>query len=277
MARRKKNSLNPITLIGGLIVAWGVIQIASDSLRGDAVALTFVFGFAALVIVIVFVIPSVRRNTVLGLVDAITDEHIDALVRQRTMQIRSDPYGKPILDKWHSEVGYFISHHVKPKLRPSQRQLLDGQRTAIVQRISQRVANAAQQRPMLMAVSENMAPAEFEAFCAETLRACGWDVRQTPLSRDQGVDVIAEKQGVRVVLQCKLYSNPVGNKAVQEVTAGKVHQQAHYGAVVTNCTYTQPAKELAATNGIRLLHHTDLPQLEQLLRPQAVQLGLDWN
>src|ERR1017187_2175068 len=191
MARRKKNSLNPITLIGGLIVAWGVIQIASDSLRGDAVALTFVFGFAALVIVIVFVIPSVRRNTVLGLVDAITDEHIDALVRQRTMQIRSDPYGKPILDKWHSEVGYFISHHVKPKLRPSQRQLLDGQRTAIVQRISQRVANAAQQRPMLMAVSENMAPAEFGSganLCEGHSKASGGvkTMRRVPHSRLPG-------------------------------------------------------------------------------------------
>lgn len=82
---------------------------------------------------------------------------------------------------------------------------------------------------------------------------------------DQGVDVIAEKNGLRVAIQCKLYSKPVGNKAVQEIAAGKVHQQAHYGAVVTNGSFTISAKELAATNGIRLLHYTDLPQLESIL------------
>jgi hypothetical protein len=37
-------------------------------------------------------------------------------------------------------------------------------------------------------------------------------------------------------------------------------------AVATNRTYTTSEKELAATNGIRLLHHTDLPELEQMLK-----------
>jgi hypothetical protein len=56
-----------------------------------------------------------------------------------------------------------------------------------------------------------MTPAEFEAFCADRLRVCGWEVRLTPMGRDQGVDVIADKNGLRIVLQCKLYSNPVGD------------------------------------------------------------------
>ncbi len=119
---------------------------------------------------------------------------------------------------------------------------------------------------MLTTLSVNMTPAGFEAFCAESLRASDWQVSLTPFCRDQGVDVIAEKNGIRVVLQCKFYSNTVGNKAVQEIAAGRVHQQAHFGAVVTNSAYTFSAQELAATNSILLLHHTDLPQLEQLLR-----------
>lgn len=47
-----------------------------------------------------------------------------------------------------------------------------------------------------------MTPAAFEIFCAETLRTYGWEVLVTPLCRDQGVDVIAQKNGVRVVLCC---------------------------------------------------------------------------
>ena len=88
--------------------------------------------------------------------------------------------------------------------------------------------------------------------------------------------MVAEKGPVRiVVLQCKLYSNPVGNKAVQEVVAGRAHEQANYGAVVTNSTGTTPAQELASINGILLLHHSDLPQLDALLRkvPGAASLS----
>lgn len=134
-----------------------------------------------------------------------------------------------------------------------------------MQRIEQRVVNAALHGRMLASFPVISTPAEFEKFYAEALRVCGWQVWLTPICRDQGVDVIAEKGGVRVVLQCKLYSNPVGNKAVQEIAAGRAHQQAHFGAVVTNNSYTASAKELATTNGICLLHHTDLPWLEQFL------------
>jgi hypothetical protein len=67
------------------------------------------------------------------------------------------------------------------------------------------------------------------------------------------------------VLQCKLYSKPVGNNAVQEIAAGRVHRQAHFGAVVTDNTFTPSARELAASNGVHLLHYTDLTRLEQIV------------
>ena len=93
----------------------------------------------------------------------------------------------------------------------------------------------------------------------------GWEASVTMQSRDQGVDVIAEKNGLRVVLQCKLYARPVGNKSVQEAAAGRAHERAHRGAVVTNNSYTPSAEQLAATNGILLLHYRDLENLEALL------------
>ena len=77
--------------------------------------------------------------------------------------------------------------------------------------------------------------------------------------------MIAQKDDIRVVLQCKLYSAPVGNKAVQEIVAGKAHEQAHHGDVVTNNRYTSAAEELASTNGVLLLHYSDLVKLEALL------------
>jgi restriction system protein len=97
------------------------------------------------------------------------------------------------------------------------------------------------------------------------LKVAGWDAQVTIASRDQGVDVIAEKAGKRVVLQCKLYSGPVGNGAVQEIAAGRAHERADYAAVVTNSRYTAPAEQLASTNGILLLHYRDLSKLDELL------------
>jgi len=110
-----------------------------------------------------------------------------------------------------------------------------------------------------------MTPTEFETFCAEELRRAGWNARVTMQSRDQGVDVIAEKNGVRVVLQCKLYARPVGNKSVQEAAAARAHEQADFGIVVTNNRYTQDAEQLASTNKILLLHYTDLRNLDDLV------------
>ncbi|PSH04101.1 MAG: restriction endonuclease [Acidobacteria bacterium] len=139
-------------------------------------------------------------------------------------------------------------------------------RGIIVTLIENHIDSAMQNRPPFQTFSDDMTPSEFETFCAEELRRSGWNARVTIQSRDQGVDVIAEKHGVRVVLQCKLYSNPVGNKAVQEAAAGKAHEQAHHGVVVTNNRFTPAAEQLASTNEILLLHYRDLRDLDNLLR-----------
>lgn len=62
----------------------------------------------------------------------------------------------------------------------------------------------------------------FEYFCAEVLSLNGFsDVEVTQGSRDQGVDIIAYKDDIKYGIQCKCYSSDIGNKAVQEVYAGK--------------------------------------------------------
>jgi len=111
----------------------------------------------------------------------------------------------------------------------------------------------------------SMSPRSYEGFCANELRRAGWAVHLTPVVGDQGVDIIAEKRGLRVALQCQLYSKAVGNKAVQEITAGRYHHNAQFGAVVTNSRFTPAARQLASSNRIFLLHHQDLSRIEALL------------
>lgn len=111
---------------------------------------------------------------------------------------------------------------------------------------------------------DSFTPVEYEHFVADTLESLGWRTRVTKASGDQGTDVIAEKGGVKVVLQCKLYTNSVGNSAVQEIAAGKTHEQADFAAVVSNAQYTRSAMQLAGTNGVFMLHHDQLNQLTGL-------------
>ena len=63
---------------------------------------------------------------------------------------------------------------------------------------------------------------DFEVYVAMILQQIGFvNVQLTKGSGDQGVDIIAEKDGVKYAFQCKRYDKPVGSKAVQEVFAGK--------------------------------------------------------
>jgi restriction system protein len=113
---------------------------------------------------------------------------------------------------------------------------------------------------------EDMSPEEFEHYCAALLRESNWDARVTKLSGDQGVDIVADKRGTRIVVQCKKYSKPIGNRAVQEIVAGIAHQDAQRGVVVATSDYTPSAVKLAASNHVLLLHHSDLPKIDRLLR-----------
>jgi restriction system protein len=97
------------------------------------------------------------------------------------------------------------------------------------------------------------------------LEQAGWKARQIGRSGDQGADVLAEKGNVSAVLQCKLWNQPVGNTAVQEVVAAKKLYSASTAFVVSNQPFTVSAKILAAANHVHLLHHNDLASLDSFL------------
>lgn len=93
----------------------------------------------------------------------------------------------------------------------------------------------------------------FERFCAEILSGNDFEsISVTQGSRDQGIDIIAYKEGIKYGIQCKCYSSDIGNKAVQEVFAGKTFYECHVGVVLTNQHFTKAAIELAKKNGILL-------------------------
>ena len=106
---------------------------------------------------------------------------------------------------------------------------------------------------------------EFESFCATLLKRNGFkNVSVTKGSGDQGIDVLATKDGIKYGIQCKCYSSEVGNKAVQEAFSGKTFYNRHVGVVLTNNYFTPSAKELAEKNGIILWDRKRLLKMIEL-------------
>ena len=109
--------------------------------------------------------------------------------------------------------------------------------------------------------TDTITPEEYENYCATILDENGWEASVTKTTGDQGADVIGRKSGISIIIQCKLYSSPVGNKAVQEVHAALSHYGGTYGIVVTNNTFTNSAKELSISTNTILIHHDELGNL----------------
>ncbi len=120
---------------------------------------------------------------------------------------------------------------------------------------------------------------QFEPFCGALLRQNGFqNVQVMGGSGDQGVDIIAKKEGLRYAIQCKRYSSKLGNTPVQEVFAGRIHYGCDIAAVMTNNYFTPGAIELAQSTGVFLwdrdwiVSHTPkkaVKQKRKLNRPEA--------
>lgn len=93
----------------------------------------------------------------------------------------------------------------------------------------------------------------FEDYVAARLQRAGWDVSFTPAVGDYGVDLIAEKDGQYVAIQCKRHGKAVGVAAVQQVVAGARHHGCARSIVVSNQEFTTAAKQLAFTHGCQLI------------------------
>lgn len=101
---------------------------------------------------------------------------------------------------------------------------------------------------------------QYEYQCAEKLKKNGFSkVIVTKGSHDQGIDVIAHSKGKKYGIQCKYYSSPVGNRAVQEAFAGAKYYDCDIAVVMTNNTFTNSAKELANKIGVHLWENNKIP------------------
>lgn len=263
MGRHKRKNNNVLGLFAIFVLAGLALKLLADNITLVLGIVFTVLAITALGFLAIQLMKNRARRRMLEAASSIIDQHLEALCRQRAKLVLKDAYGKDQLDKWHKEIDGFITGHIRPALHPRQQSKLDVARSEIRDIIVQHTENWT--NPVFKAFDDSMTGRDFELFCAAQLCIHGWTAQATRATGDQGVDVIAERHGVRVVLQCKLYSDLVGNSAVQQAIGGKGIERAHHCAVVSNMGYTLPAKQLAAANDVHLLHYSDLAYLDKRL------------
>ncbi len=193
MARRRANPL-PV----GLLVVGGILWVFTKGLEVlSGLPSEFWTGVALIGLGIgaVFIIKSIvqkfldaraRRSdaragrSAARKAAAIINEQLPSLVRRRAQLVRPDAYGKPKLENWAKEIGYFVDQHIKPQLTPQELDAFeDEQQSDIIAAIHMRVEVEAQKNPVFTTFSDDMTPSEFETFCAEELSHAGWNARVT--------------------------------------------------------------------------------------------------
>ena len=115
---------------------------------------------------------------------------------------------------------------------------------------------------------DGMTGEQFEHFCASLLRANGFrNVKVTQASGDYGIDVLAQKGMDSYAIQCKCYSSPVGNHAVQEAFSGAAYYGHRIPVVMTNQEFTAAAIETAERIGVRLWGRSELARMRSYCAP----------
>ena len=112
---------------------------------------------------------------------------------------------------------------------------------------------------------DSMDGIEYEQYCKTILENAGWEVEDTSTTGDQGVDLIASIENLRVCIQCKCFAKAVGNKAVQEIAAGMIYWKGTHSVVVAKSGFTKSAEALANSTSVILTSDKELKDLENLV------------
>lgn len=99
-----------------------------------------------------------------------------------------------------------------------------------------------------------LSPDQFEKWCADRLREQGYRVTVVGGQGDHGVDLIAEREGAKTVVQCKRWFGVrlVGEPQVRDLFGAMQHERASSAMVITTGQYSEAATTWAQGKPIRL-------------------------
>jgi restriction system protein len=107
-----------------------------------------------------------------------------------------------------------------------------------------------------------MSPEEYERFVAELLRVEGWQAEPTSYMRDFGIDVIAERDGIRLGVQAKMFAGAnrvVGSPDVLQTYGAAAYADCAQAMIATDSELSPDALKVATKLSIEI-RHIPVPQ-----------------
>lgn len=116
-------------------------------------------------------------------------------------------------------------------------------------------------RNLSMKSIDRMDGIEFERYIAQILRQRGYNNVKLTERYDYGVDIVAEKDGIKWGIQVKRYSGLVKASAVRQVVTGLNIYNCQQAMVITNSRFSNVAQTLAMSNNCVLIDREGLYKL----------------
>lgn len=184
-------------------------------------------------------------------------DNIHMLAVNQKNLIKVDDYGNQDSSAVLRDMAHFVHHNIEKKIGI---ELSDAERKKLFRIIQKETARFRRNNPSLfIEYDEAMDQAAYEAFCESLLKVDGWNPRLLSADeRGRGVDLLGEKEGMRVAFKIIKSDRPVGNRAVTQIHDGKEAWQALHGVVISNENFVTSARQLASSLGVELWHHSDV-------------------
>ncbi len=184
-------------------------------------------------------------------------KYFDTLLIKEKQKTYYDDYDNYIDTGWENEKIYFLTAVIfKNSNTQDVTEYID-----LFDNIYKLIKKHKTKNPLKLNTKPVVSGLEYENLCYEILKKAGYLVNKTSSTGDQGVDLIVSKYDKKCAIQCKYYSSPVGNGAVQEIIAGRDFYNCNYGIVCSNTTYTKAARLLASSQNIILTSEINIANI----------------
>lgn len=98
----------------------------------------------------------------------------------------------------------------------------------------------------------------FEQSVANLFRNVGFTADVSNMGGDGGVDIILQKAGRRIAVQCKRYKTPVGPHVIRDLWGTMNHLGFDEGCIITTTGFTKGVTAFARDKGIFLIDLDDI-------------------
>lgn len=106
---------------------------------------------------------------------------------------------------------------------------------------------------------------EFEEVVSLLLKKIGFEVEQTSLSGDGGIDIIAyDNRPIfkgKYIIQCKNWNTSVGQPQIRDLYGVVVSEQANKGILITTSSFTKQAISFAENKNLELIDYKGISSL----------------